>query len=62
MRTELIKQLEYAKLSIERALLQEKGQMEKLGKWYITQNITEAERALNNALRIVEEGGQYKLF
>ncbi len=61
MRQDLIDRLDYAKISIERAILQEKGEMEILGDWYINQNIDEAKRALNKA-RTIHNDRQFELF
>lgn len=60
MRKDLVKNLEYIVICAERAILQEKGQMEKLGKWYIRQELDEIYRSVEKA-RIIHNGRQHTM-
>lgn len=62
MYSNLLENLEYVQLCMDRAILQETGKMENLGRWYIRQQINEAKIALEKASAIYEEGTQIELF
>ncbi|MFC6858242.1 hypothetical protein [Zunongwangia atlantica] len=62
MRPDLIAKLEYIKLCAERAILQEKKEMEVLGSWYIDQELSEIERSLQKCRSIFHEGRQIEMF
>lgn len=58
----LIDNLDYVRQCMDRAILQETGKMEKLGRWYTRQQISDAKLALDRAFAINEEGTQIELF
>lgn len=60
MDEELIKNLEYIALCAKRAIEQEKGEMEILGKWYIKQQLDEISRSTKSA-RLIHSGRQRTL-
>lgn len=62
MRNDLIKRLEYIKLCAERAILQERREMEILGKWYMKQQLSDIERSLEKSKSILSEGKQIEVF
>ena len=62
MRSELIAKLEYIKLCADRAILQEKKEMEVLGSWYIDQQLSDIERSLQKCRSIFHEGRQIDMF
>lgn len=53
-RTDLISKFEYIKLCAERAILQEKGEMEKLGPWYKKQQLNDIQRSVKKCRTILE--------